>query len=900
MRRRMTWIVVTCCILAGRAVLAAPTINYQGRITAGGNNYTGTGYFKFVLVNGDSDGVWSNDGTSGSGEPTGWVTNEVNNGLFNIELGEDMTEMSPLVFHEDELCLRTWFSTNGASFEQLTPDVEIRPMDLAHIDTGDAVFVDNDGNADFDNVQDAINFAATNDEVWAVMIMPGHYALSAPLSFPSGEYTRIKGVGDFESVHIESTSGPALTAGDGCVENLTLLGVPAISDSGSESDYNLNLKRCQIRRVEGGATGPMAELTGDGSLDAFECRFETDNGDNTCLKLSGDVNCNLKHTDFWCGDASTAFGVHFDDFDGHATFESCSISIGSGASIYVSSGSGSAEFELCQLENPVWIGGGDLGLELRNCSTRFIGIENANGSLDCRNCRIDSFSGFPALNVNSNSSDARVTLYDCEISADNSHACYLRNGPLSQFELRRCVIDVSGSDSHGVLMDDFQGDWRIEDCDIRGNGVSLLITNGAEWSSGTIVDSILESGLLVGDSSLGMTVSGSSVGGLVLFDVVGWSAFTRSQIFGDVLEKAVQLRKRNTRASFHSCRITAMSNTAMYVEDTANVLVQQTDIEAESGVAVEFIATVNVPVDSWIGMTLRNCRVRNWSGDVTDKDAIVVSNSPANVAREVAVDLELAGTKVDSDVRDGISAAFCEVELTSADVEGSRYGVKAVNSDVRLDGSFAFGGAHGVWVEDGELEAANSDMGGEEGHGVLFEGEGMLELKHCSLFGGEDLEGIGASDACGLHVSGGGLALIQGCQLNSDPNPALDCTDGQLLCSDTWFLTGTNAGAVVRGTNIVASFDRCNFYSYGHFNGATNRNACLVLYGATDVATPRITGCMFEPDTRAPYAIDLQGGATTGNVIMANSCMTTNMSPNIGLLPPVALPYGNYILPSRP
>ena len=72
-----------------------------------------------------------------------------------------------------------------------------------------------------------------------------------------------------------------------------------------------------------------------------------------------------------------------------------------------------------------------------------------------------------------------------------------------------------------------------------------------------------------------------------------------------------------------------------------------------------------------------------------------------------------------------------------------------------------------------------------------------------------------------------------------------------------------------------------------------------MLHGATAVSTPRITGCMFEPDTRAPYAIDLAGGAATGSVIMANSCMTTNISPNIGLLPPTVLPYGNYVLPSR-
>ena len=57
----------------GVAHAQAPQIlNYQGRIVSAGTNFTGTGAFKFALVNpGGTTTYWSNDGTSNNGaEPT--------------------------------------------------------------------------------------------------------------------------------------------------------------------------------------------------------------------------------------------------------------------------------------------------------------------------------------------------------------------------------------------------------------------------------------------------------------------------------------------------------------------------------------------------------------------------------------------------------------------------------------------------------------------------------------------------------------------------------------------------------------------------------------------------------------------------------------------------------------
>ena len=59
-------------------------------MTVSGTPYTGTGYFKFALVNGAGDtSFWSNDGTStGGGEPTASVALPVSNGLFSVLLGD--------------------------------------------------------------------------------------------------------------------------------------------------------------------------------------------------------------------------------------------------------------------------------------------------------------------------------------------------------------------------------------------------------------------------------------------------------------------------------------------------------------------------------------------------------------------------------------------------------------------------------------------------------------------------------------------------------------------------------------------------------------------------------------------------------------------------------------------
>lgn len=104
------------------------TLNYQGRVVVGTTNFTGTGLFKFALVNGDgSVTFWSNDGTSAAGaQPADAVSLPVAAGLYSLRLGDvalaNMTAVPPTVFANGDVRLRVWFNDGVNGFEQLAPD----------------------------------------------------------------------------------------------------------------------------------------------------------------------------------------------------------------------------------------------------------------------------------------------------------------------------------------------------------------------------------------------------------------------------------------------------------------------------------------------------------------------------------------------------------------------------------------------------------------------------------------------------------------------------------------------------------------------------------------------------------------------------------------------------------
>jgi len=128
---------------AGARVLARPlfasgtpqVVSYQGQVTVDGAAYNGAGYFKFAVVNAAGDATyWANDGTA-AGEPTTTVSLSVVNGLFNVLLGDtavpNMTALSAAAFDGTERYLRVWFSSDGATFTQLSPDRRVTAVPYA-------------------------------------------------------------------------------------------------------------------------------------------------------------------------------------------------------------------------------------------------------------------------------------------------------------------------------------------------------------------------------------------------------------------------------------------------------------------------------------------------------------------------------------------------------------------------------------------------------------------------------------------------------------------------------------------------------------------------------------------------------------------------------------------------
>ena len=130
--------------LVGARTVASPCsqgvtpsfVSYQGRVTTNGSPYNDAGYFKFAIVNSAGNTTyWSNDGSSTTGqEPTGAVELDVEDGLFNVMLGDSSLSMPPLtapVFSGSDRYLRVWFSSHGASFDQLTPDQQLASVPYA-------------------------------------------------------------------------------------------------------------------------------------------------------------------------------------------------------------------------------------------------------------------------------------------------------------------------------------------------------------------------------------------------------------------------------------------------------------------------------------------------------------------------------------------------------------------------------------------------------------------------------------------------------------------------------------------------------------------------------------------------------------------------------------------------
>jgi len=113
--------------------------NYQGKIKIQGSLFDGIGHFKFAIVNNPGNvTLWSNDMTSTAGnEPLGYISTQVDNGIFNVMIGDPLLGMTPidsaLFNYPNRIKLRIWFNDGEHGFQHLHPDRHLANVHLLGI-----------------------------------------------------------------------------------------------------------------------------------------------------------------------------------------------------------------------------------------------------------------------------------------------------------------------------------------------------------------------------------------------------------------------------------------------------------------------------------------------------------------------------------------------------------------------------------------------------------------------------------------------------------------------------------------------------------------------------------------------------------------------------------------------
>ncbi len=209
--------------------------------------HNGTGYFKFAIWSGSGGNEWTNDGTaSGGGEPTNSVSLTVEDGLFNVLLGDtsltNMTALSASVFSDPERYLRIWFSSDNGTFTLLSPDQRIAavPYALQAEKTkgyANVVVVAKSG-GDYTSVQaavDSITDAAVGNH-YLVWVAPGIYNERVVMK----EYVDIEGSGELNTrITYTGSSAPSKSTLQGASNaELRLLTVENTGPNYSVAIYN--------------------------------------------------------------------------------------------------------------------------------------------------------------------------------------------------------------------------------------------------------------------------------------------------------------------------------------------------------------------------------------------------------------------------------------------------------------------------------------------------------------------------------------------------------------------------------------------------------------------------------------------------------------------------------------
>jgi len=194
---------IAICLCLGAGIFAEEKVmfNYQGRIKVHGSAFTGTGNFKFAIVNNTGNtSLWSNDMISvGGGEPTSPISISVTDGIFNVMVGDTDAGMSPInrtVFnHPNQIKLRIWFSDGTHGYQQLLPDQKLVNVELLGISSGTADFTIYVNGATGNDENNGLTTDTAKKTIQsAVDVLPGRLFCNVIIKIAEGVYR--------EEVHI--------------------------------------------------------------------------------------------------------------------------------------------------------------------------------------------------------------------------------------------------------------------------------------------------------------------------------------------------------------------------------------------------------------------------------------------------------------------------------------------------------------------------------------------------------------------------------------------------------------------------------------------------------------------------------------------------------------------------
>jgi hypothetical protein len=280
--------------------------NYQGSVKVGGHAFTGGGQFKFAIVDIDQTvSLWSNDDTSvGGSEPTGYITSSVENGIFNVMIGDPSLGMEPInsiIFnHPNQIRLRIWFSDGTHPFEHLTPDRKItNPQLIGTLNNTQDFTIYVNGATGSNNYSGLKPARAKKTIQGAVNILPGRLICNVTIDIADGTYREVVNV---NSINVQS--GKMLTFLGDEAWTPDSPGEPTVRVSGKDNDTTTVKARAYCFVMQSSSNIRLKGLLVDNASDpGVYClqgfyRFE---------------NCKAK-------DCKTGFGITYNSF---AEFRNC-------------------------------------------------------------------------------------------------------------------------------------------------------------------------------------------------------------------------------------------------------------------------------------------------------------------------------------------------------------------------------------------------------------------------------------------------------------------------------------------------------------------------------------------------------------------------------------------------